>query len=135
MIPTTNEPMEGLVFDVQDHAQRKGTNWTGTHWEMISSDLHGAEEPIKWLMRPHQRGRDETMFDQGFTPEKKRMFYQRHFGGARPGGNNPFSVECWPWKLQNIPIITMTSSSLMVTFGGRLFSSGTCGMLERSLGC
>jgi hypothetical protein len=25
MIPRTNEPMEGVVFDVQDH-----TRWTGT---------------------------------------------------------------------------------------------------------
>jgi hypothetical protein len=54
MIPVTNEPMEGEVFDVQDHARRTGTNWTGTHGEMISSDLHGAEEPIRWLLGPHQ---------------------------------------------------------------------------------
>jgi hypothetical protein len=49
MIPRTNEPMEDEVFDVQDH-----TRWTGTHGEMISSDLHGAEEPIRWLLGPHQ---------------------------------------------------------------------------------
>jgi hypothetical protein len=24
--------------------------WTGTHGDMISSDLHGAEEPIRWLL-------------------------------------------------------------------------------------
>ena len=53
MTPRTNEPMEGEVFDVQDHAQWTGTSWTDTHGEMISSDLHGAEEPIKWLLRPH----------------------------------------------------------------------------------
>jgi hypothetical protein len=29
-------------------------SWTGTHGEMISSDLHGAEEPIRWMLRPHQ---------------------------------------------------------------------------------
>jgi hypothetical protein len=28
--------------------------WTGTHGEMISSDLHGAEEPTRWMLRPHQ---------------------------------------------------------------------------------
>ena len=54
MIPVTNEPMEGEVFDVQDHARRTGTSWTGKHGEMISSDLHGAEEPIRWLLGPHQ---------------------------------------------------------------------------------
>jgi hypothetical protein len=24
--------------------------WTSTHGDMISSDLHGAEEPIRWLL-------------------------------------------------------------------------------------
>jgi hypothetical protein len=60
MIPVTNEPMEGEVFDVQDHARRIGTSWTGTHGEMISSDLHGAEEPIKWLLGPHQGQRQDN---------------------------------------------------------------------------
>jgi hypothetical protein len=45
MIPKTDEPMEGVVFDVQDHTRR-----TGTHGDMINSDLHGAEEPIRWLL-------------------------------------------------------------------------------------
>jgi hypothetical protein len=26
MIPRTNEPMEGVVFDVQDHTRRTGTS-------------------------------------------------------------------------------------------------------------
>ena len=47
MIPVTNEAMEGEVFDVQDHARR-----IGTHGEMISSGLHGAEEPTRWMLRP-----------------------------------------------------------------------------------
>jgi hypothetical protein len=54
MIPVTDEPMEGVAFDVQDHARRTGTIWTGTHGEMTSSDLHGAEEPTRWMLRPHQ---------------------------------------------------------------------------------
>jgi hypothetical protein len=54
MIPVTDEPMEGVAFDVQDHARRTGNIWTGTHGEMISSDLHGAEEPTRWMLRPHQ---------------------------------------------------------------------------------
>jgi hypothetical protein len=45
--------MEGEVFDVQDHARWTGTWWTGTHGEMISSDLHGDEEPIICLLGPH----------------------------------------------------------------------------------
>jgi hypothetical protein len=37
MIPRTNEPMEGEVFDVQDHTRRIGTKWTGTHGEKDKS--------------------------------------------------------------------------------------------------
>jgi hypothetical protein len=47
MILVTNEPMEGVVFDVQDHARWTGTTWIGTHGEMIILDLHEAEEPIR----------------------------------------------------------------------------------------
>jgi hypothetical protein len=101
---------------------------------MISSYLHGVEEPIKWLLRPCQRGRDGTVFDRGFAPEKKRTFHQRHFGRSRPRGNGPFSVEHWPRKDQSVPILTMMSSIFMVILGGRLGSNGTCGMLEKPLG-
>ena len=60
MIPLTDEPMEGEVFDVQDHTRQTGTSWTGTHGEMTSSNLHGAEEPIRWLLRPHQGQRHDS---------------------------------------------------------------------------
>jgi hypothetical protein len=43
MIPVTYDPMEGVAIDVQDHAR-----WTSTHGEMISSYIHGAEEPTQW---------------------------------------------------------------------------------------
>jgi hypothetical protein len=65
MIPVTDEPMEGVVFDVQDHAQQTGTIWTDTHGERISSNIHGIEEPIRWLLTPHQGGKDRTVFDRG----------------------------------------------------------------------
>jgi hypothetical protein len=55
MILVTYEPMEGVSVDVQDHARWTGTTLeTGTHGEMISSDLHGAEEPTRWMLRPQQ---------------------------------------------------------------------------------
>jgi hypothetical protein len=53
MIPVINEPMERKVFDVRDHARQTCTSWTSTHGETISSDLHGDEEPIRWLLGPH----------------------------------------------------------------------------------
>jgi hypothetical protein len=79
-------------------------------------------------------GRDRTVVDQGLAPKKKRMFHQRHFGGARPSGNHLFSMESWPWKAQDAPILTMTSSSFIDIHGGRLGIIGTCVMLERPLG-
>ena len=54
MILVTDELMEGVAFDVQDHARWTVTIWNGTHGEVISLDLHGAEEPIRWMLRPHQ---------------------------------------------------------------------------------
>ena len=75
MIPVTDEPMEGVDFDVQDHARRTGTIWTDTHGEMISSDLHGAEEPIRWMLRPHQEAEIGQRWIRGFAPEKKRTLY------------------------------------------------------------
>jgi hypothetical protein len=86
MILVTNEPMEGEVFDVQDHARWTGTKWTGTHGEMISSDLHGAEEPIRWLLGPHQGQRQDSDWS-GFAQEKKEnVFIQDALAEPSPGG-------------------------------------------------
>jgi hypothetical protein len=82
MISMTDEPMEGVAFDVQDHARRTGTIWTGTHGGMINSDLHGAEEPIRWMLGPYQGAKTGQRWIRGFAPEKKRTFHQRHPGTA-----------------------------------------------------
>jgi hypothetical protein len=78
MIHVIDEPMKGVDFDAQDHARRTGTIWTGTHGEMINSDLHGAEETTRWMLRPHQGVDIGQRWIRGFAPEKKRMFHQRH---------------------------------------------------------
>jgi hypothetical protein len=44
------------------------------------------------------RGRDRARMVRGFALERKRASHQGHFGRTRPRGNDPFSVECWPWK-------------------------------------
>jgi hypothetical protein len=75
MIPVTDELMEGVDFDVKDHARWKGTTWTGTHGEMISSDLHGAEYPTRWMLRPHQGEETGWRWIHAFALEKKRMFH------------------------------------------------------------
>jgi hypothetical protein len=45
--------------------------WTGTHGEMISLDLHGAEEPIRWLLGPHQGQRQDSDMMSLCTREEK----------------------------------------------------------------
>ena len=52
MMSRTNEPMEGVVFDVQESGPCPADRYQriGAHGEMMSSDLHGVEEPIRWLL-------------------------------------------------------------------------------------
>jgi hypothetical protein len=134
MILVTDEAMEGIAFDVQDHARRTGSIWTNTHGEMIILDLHGAEEPTKWMLRPHQGAETRQWLIR--VSHLRRRGHSIRGTFAEPGlaTMTPFSVERWPWKAQDAPILTMTSSSFMYIHGGKLGSSGTCGMLERPLG-
>jgi hypothetical protein len=98
MIHVTDDPMEGIVVDVQDHAQKTGTIWIGTHGEMMSLNLHGAEDPIRWMLRPHHGAETRHIWIMGFASEKRRMFHQRHPNRALPRGVVPFLMEIWPWK-------------------------------------
>ena len=50
MIPRNDEPMEGEVFLCAGPYPTDKYQWTGTHGDMISLDLHGAEEPIRWFL-------------------------------------------------------------------------------------
>jgi hypothetical protein len=95
MIHVTDEPMEGVAFDVQDHARWTGTIWTGTHGEMISLEFHGAKDPTRWMLRPHQGVETGQGLIRDFAPEKKRTFHQRHPDTAGPRGIDPFSVGRW----------------------------------------
>jgi hypothetical protein len=45
MILVTYEPMEGVSVDVAGPYPLAGSRCSGTHGEMINSDLHGAESP------------------------------------------------------------------------------------------
>jgi hypothetical protein len=75
MIPMNDEPMEGVAFNVQDHSRWTCTIWTGTHGEMTSSNLHGAEEPTRWMLRSHQGVETGQILIRGFAPERKRTFH------------------------------------------------------------
>jgi hypothetical protein len=103
MIPVTDDPMEGVAFDVQDHARQTGTIWTGTHEEITSSDLHGAEEPTRWMLRPHQGA--------GARQSLIRVFHLK--GRIRPtrdtstrlnlGGMTPFQWNASLGRLRTSP--------------------------------
>jgi hypothetical protein len=82
MIPVTDEPMEGVVVDVQDHAQWTGTILDQYTWGDDQFNLHGAEEPIRWMLRPHQGVETGHRWIKGFALEKRRTFHQRHLGRA-----------------------------------------------------
>jgi hypothetical protein len=95
VIPVTDEPMEGVAFDVQDHARRTGTIWTGTHREMISLDLHGVEEPTRWMLRPHQGGKDKAENDQTLHQRRRERSTRGTLGTAWPRGIDPCSEGRW----------------------------------------
>ena len=69
MIPVTDEPMEGVAFDVQDHAWQISTIWTGTHGEMTSSDLHGAAHQMD--AETPSGGKDKTEVDQSLCTREE----------------------------------------------------------------
>jgi hypothetical protein len=96
MIPVTDEPMEGVAFDVQDHARRTGTIWTGTHGEMTSSDLHGAEEPTRWMLRPHQGAETGWRWIRALHQRRRGRSIRGTLAELDLGGLTHFSVERWP---------------------------------------
>jgi hypothetical protein len=70
----------------------------GAHGEMISSDLHGAEEPIRWLLGWQRQDRVVT---SPCTKKKKdaliRTLWQRlTYGGSAPAGGMMALMERTP---------------------------------------
>jgi hypothetical protein len=131
MIPVTDEPMEGVAFDVQDHARQTCAIWTSTHGEMISSDLHGAEEPTRWMLRPI-RGQRQDKDGSGALHQRRRGRSTR----GTPAELDLGGLALFQWNVglgrpRTSPIMTMTSSNIMDVLGGRLGSIGTCGRLEK----
>ena len=73
--------------------------WTGTHGDMISSDLHGAEEPIRWLLGWQRQ--DNVMMS--LCTRRQKDVQPGHFGRARPRGNHPLQMECLPMMDRTSP--------------------------------
>jgi hypothetical protein len=59
---------------------------------MISLDLHGAEEPIRWLLG-WQRQDNVVM---SLCTGRKKEIPPGHFGRARPRGIHPLQMERLP---------------------------------------
>jgi hypothetical protein len=66
--------------------------WTGTHGDMISSDLHGAEEPIRWFLGWQRH--DNVMMIH--CTRRKKDVPPGHLGRARLRGNHPLHMERLP---------------------------------------
>ena len=54
MIPMTDEPMEGIAFDVQDHVGGTSTILDRYTWGDDQFGPPWAEKLIRWILRPHQ---------------------------------------------------------------------------------
>jgi hypothetical protein len=74
--------------------------WTGTHGDMISLDIHGAEEPIRWLLGWQRQ--DNVMMS--LCTRRQKDVPPGHFGRARPRGNHPLQME-------RLPLMDRTSPS------------------------
>jgi hypothetical protein len=62
MIPVTDEPMEGVAVDVQDHARRTGTTLDQYTW---GDDYFGPPWSHQVDVETPSGGRDRTEMDQG----------------------------------------------------------------------
>jgi hypothetical protein len=103
MIPVTDEPMEGVAFDVQDHARWTGTIWIGTHGEMISSDLHGAEEPTRWMLRPHQGAETRQWLIRVLHRRRRGHSIKGTLAEPGLGGMTPFQWNVGLGRLRTPP--------------------------------
>ena len=91
MIPRNYEPMEGVVFDVQDHTRRTGTS--GVHMGIwLARTSMGLKSPSDGCWD----GRDRTTLWWAIAREERRTFHPGHFGRDQHRGNHPLQMECFP---------------------------------------
>ena len=89
----TNEPLEGVAFDVQDHAWRTGTRGS-VHmgrWSVRTS--MGLKSPIdgRW------DGRGRTELWRALAWRRRRTPSSGRFGRDWPMGDQPLQVVWWLW--------------------------------------
>ena len=92
MILRTDEPMEGIVFYVQDHTRQKGTSGPVHMGIWLTRTSMGLKSPSDGCCD----GRDRTTLWWAFAWEERRTFHPGHFGRARPRGNHPLQMRHFP---------------------------------------
>jgi hypothetical protein len=98
---------------------------------MISSNLHGAEKPTRWMLRPI-KGQRQDKDGLGDLHRRRRGRSTRGTSAELDlGGLTLFQWNVGLGRPRTSPIMTMTSSSIMDVLGGRLGSIGKCGRLEK----
>jgi hypothetical protein len=73
----------------------------GAHGEMISLDLHGAEEPIRWLLGWQRQDRVVTIpcMDKKKDALIKTLWQRLTYGGSTPaGGMMDLMGRTPPWQ-------------------------------------
>ena len=98
MIPRTNEPMEGIVFDVQDHARWTGTSGLVHMGIWLARTSMGLKSPSDGCWD----GRDRTTLWWATAREGRRTFHPGYFGKAWPRGDHPLHIE-------HVPLMDRTS--------------------------
>jgi len=88
MIPRTDEPMEGVVFDVQDHTRQTGTSGPVHMGRWLAQTSTGLKSPSNGCWD----GRDRNTLWWATAREGRRTFHLGHFGRARPRGDHPLQM-------------------------------------------
>jgi hypothetical protein len=101
---------------------------------MISLDLHGAEEPIIWMLRPHQGAETGQRQDRDGSGALHRR--RAHSTKVTLAELDLEGLALFQWNIghgrpRTSPMMIMTSSSLMDVLEGRFGSVGMCGRLEK----
>ena len=86
MIPRNDEPMEGVVFDVQDHARRTGTRGLVRIGRWLSRTSMGLKSPSDGCWD----GRDKTTLWWAIAREERRKFHQDTLAEPDLGGITHF---------------------------------------------
>jgi len=91
MIPRTDEPTEGVVFDVQDHTRRTGTSGPIHMGIWLVQTSMGLKSPSDGFWD----GRGRTTLWWAFAQRRQRDVPPGHHSRTRPRGDHPLKMGQW----------------------------------------